>query len=72
MRKAITIDARWDAEAAVWLATSEDVPGLVIEAGDWPSMIDEVRLALPELLALEGEEGGDFSLTFQRRLDDFH
>ncbi len=26
------VEAFWDAEAAVWVATSEDVPGLATEA----------------------------------------
>jgi hypothetical protein len=65
MNRAITISARWDDEAAVWLATSDDVPGLVVEAENWPSMIEEVRLVLPELLALEGQEAGALSLTFK-------
>jgi hypothetical protein len=54
MSRSITIDARWDDEAGVWLATSPDVPGLVVEAETWPSMIGEVRIVLPELLSLSG------------------
>jgi len=60
MSRSITINARCDAEADVWLATSSDVPGLVVEAESWPSMIDEVRLVLPELLSLSGQ-GDDAS-----------
>jgi Domain of unknown function (DUF1902) len=70
MSRAITIDARWDDQAAVWLATSADVHGLVVEAESWSTMIDEVRLILPELLALEGEASDDLSVTFRRSLDD--
>jgi Domain of unknown function (DUF1902) len=55
MSRSITIDARWDAEASVWIATSNDVPGLVVEADTWPAMIEEVRLVLPDLLELSGE-----------------
>jgi len=55
MSRSITIDARWDAEASVWIATSNDVPGLVVEADTWPAMIQEVRLVLPDLLELSGE-----------------
>jgi Domain of unknown function (DUF1902) len=50
MTRSLTIDARWDVEAQVWLATSADVPGLVVEAESWPGMIEEVRLVLPDLL----------------------
>jgi Domain of unknown function (DUF1902) len=65
MSRAITIDARWDAEAGVWLATSTDVPGLVVEASTWPTIIEEVRLVLPDLLELNGQGGKALSLTFR-------
>jgi len=55
MSGSITIDAHWDPEASVWIATSNDVPGLVVEADTWPAMIEEVRLVLPDLLELSGE-----------------
>ena len=57
MTRDITIQARWDGEAGDWLATSEDVPGLVVEADTWPGMIHEVELILPELLELSGADG---------------
>jgi hypothetical protein len=66
MQRDITIQARWDREASVWLATSDDVPGLVVEADTWPGMINEVQLVLPELLEVSGQVGGDkLSLTFR-------
>ena len=55
MQRDITIRAQWDTEAGVWLATSEDVPGLVVEADTWPAMINEVQLVLPELLDVSGQ-----------------
>jgi len=65
MQRDITIQARWDTESSVWLATSEDVPGLVVEADTWPAMINEVQLVLPELLELSGRGGDRLSLTFK-------
>jgi hypothetical protein len=65
MSLSITINARWDDEAAVWLATSPDVAGLVVEAPTWPEMIEEVRLVLPDLLAVSGTESEGLSLTFK-------
>ena len=65
MHRDITIQARWDVEASVWLATSEDVPGLVVEADIWPAMINEVRLVLPELLEVSGQSNDKLSLTFR-------
>ena len=29
------IDLTWDSEASVWVATSDDVPGLVLESGSF-------------------------------------
>ena len=65
MTRDITIQARWDGEASVWIATSGDVPGLVVEADSWPGMIEEVRLVLPELMEVTGQENKDISLTFK-------
>lgn len=65
MSRDITIQARWDGEAKVWIATSRDVPGLVVEADTWSGMIEEVRLILPELLELSGESSQNLSLTFK-------
>ena len=61
----ITIQARWDGEASVWLAISDDVPGLVVEAETWPAMIDEVQLVLPELPDVSGQGGKRLSVTFK-------
>jgi hypothetical protein len=65
MTRSITVDARWDGEASVWIATSPDVPGLVVEAETWPTMISEVRLVLPDLLILSGERSNNLSLSFR-------
>jgi hypothetical protein len=65
MKRDIIINAHWDGEASVWLATSVDVPGLVVEAETWPAMIEEVRLVLPDLLELSKLPGDQLSLTFK-------
>jgi hypothetical protein len=65
MSRSINIEARWDPEASVWIATSNDVTGLVVEADTWPAMIEEVRLVLPDLLELSGEKNDNLSLTFR-------
>ena len=41
-----------DKEADVWIATSEDVRGLVLEAHSIDILIERVTLAVPELLSL--------------------
>ena len=48
----ITIRSTWDSEAEVWFATSEDVPGLVLEAETLNGIIEEARRLVPELLRL--------------------
>ena len=44
----------WDDEAEVWVATSDDVPGLVLESGSFDALAERVRFAVPELLELNG------------------
>lgn len=50
----VTVDASWDDEAKVWVATSADVPGLVVEAESWTAMVAEVPIVLDELLDVKG------------------
>lgn len=45
----------WDPEAGVWIATSEDVRGLVLESGSVDALIERVRFAVPELLELNDQ-----------------
>lgn len=45
----------WDEEASVWIATSEDIPGLVLESGSLDALIEKVRYAAPELLEMNQE-----------------
>ena len=42
----------WDDDAGVWIATSEDIPGLVLESGSFDALIERTRFAIPELLEL--------------------
>ena len=48
------IHAEWDAETAVWVATSNDVPGLATEAETLEALAAKLRVMVPELLALNG------------------
>ncbi len=54
------VAARWDGEANVWVAESEDVPGLVAEAESPNALTRKLRVLIPELLQLNGAlaEGG--------------
>ena len=46
--------AQWDGEAGVWVAESEDVPGLVAEADSPNVLVQKLRTLIPELLELNG------------------
>lgn len=43
-----TIFLTWDGEASVWIATSDDIPGLVLESASLDALLEHVRLAVPE------------------------
>jgi len=45
---------QWDREAGVWVAESEDVPGLVAEADSPNVLAQKRRILIPELLELNG------------------
>lgn len=55
----------WDDEASVWVATSKDIPGLVLESGSFDALLERTRFAVPELLALNASGSQTFSLTFK-------
>jgi hypothetical protein len=46
------VQAFWDAEAEVWVATSDDVPGLVTEASTIEVLTQKLREMIPELIFL--------------------
>jgi len=46
------VNFTWDADAAVWIAQSDDIPGLVLEGGSLDALIERVRLTAPELIEL--------------------
>ncbi len=46
------INAFWDGDSAVWVATSENVPGLATEAESFDELQRKLRNMVPELLIL--------------------
>jgi predicted RNase H-like HicB family nuclease len=50
--------ARWDREAGVWVAESDDVPGLVAEADSPNNLARKLRILIPELLELNAVSAG--------------
>ena len=59
-----TIYFAWDSDADVWIATSEDIPGLVLESGSFDALLERTRFAVPELLALNNAVSQPLTLTF--------
>ena len=52
--KPLFVRAEWDDEAAVWVATSDDVPGLATESDTLEALVYKLKVMIPELLAENG------------------
>lgn len=57
MQKILFVRAEWDEEASVWVATSDDVPGLATEADTLEALSEKLGEMIPELLAANGYPG---------------
>lgn len=55
MDKPFYVHAEWDEHARVWVASSDEVPGLVTEADTTESLILKLKVMIPELLELNGQ-----------------
>jgi predicted RNase H-like HicB family nuclease len=53
-KKPYFIRAEWDEEAQVWVATSDDVPGLATESESVENLIKKLRGMIPEILEANG------------------
>ncbi|MFZ2631752.1 MAG: DUF1902 domain-containing protein [Desulfosalsimonadaceae bacterium] len=54
--KPFFIRVDWDEEAMVWVATSDDVPGLATEGENLEDLIRKLKTMIPELLEANGAE----------------
>ena len=54
MAQPIVVSATWDAEAKVWIAESDSVPGLATGADTLEELVEKLKVAIPELLAENG------------------
>jgi len=54
MVQPIVVNAIWDAESKVWIAESDDVPGLATGADTLEELVEKLKTAIPELLAENG------------------
>lgn len=62
----------WDDEARVWIATSNDIDGLVLESESYDELIGKVRSAVPELMELNGcgtENNFDLAICSERHIN---
>lgn len=60
------VNLKWDMDSFVWIATSEDIKGLVLESGSFDALIERVRFAVPEILLLNKSQVGEkISLCFR-------
>jgi hypothetical protein len=48
----LKVRALWDDDAKVWVAESDEVPGLVAEATTIEGLLEKLRVRVPELLEL--------------------
>jgi len=62
MQKIYFVRTEWDDEAKVWVATSDDVPGLATEAETMEELSKKLEVMIPELLTENGYlESGEIS-----------
>ncbi len=52
--KPALVNAAWDEETRVWFATSEDVPGLFVQADTFEELVELVPEVAADLLSDEG------------------
>lgn len=60
--------AQWDSDAGVWVAESNDVPGLVAEAESPNRLSQKLKILIPELLELNGipsDRAASFHIRYQ-------
>ena len=49
-----TITMTWDDETSVWVAVCDDIP-IALESGSFDALVERVKIAVPELLELNGK-----------------
>lgn len=61
----LIVKAVWDGEAEVWVATSDDVPGLVTESATFDDLMQKLKVLIPEMLDENGYPDGDKARPFR-------
>lgn len=65
MNKPYFVRAEWDSDACVWVASSDDVPGLITEADTIEALDAKLQTIVPELLGLNGCLPSGDSIQFE-------
>ncbi len=47
----ISVQVSWDSETKVWIAINDDI-GLSLESDSYDTLLEHVRMAVPELIEL--------------------
>jgi predicted RNase H-like HicB family nuclease len=69
MPQTVVVNVEWDPEAKVWVAESNDVPGLATGADTLEELIERLKVAIPEMLTENGiafEPGLLFKIDAER------
>ena len=64
--RTLKVQSLWDVEAVVWVAESDDVPGLATEAATLEELLAKLAVMVPELLE---ENGVALELPVELRLE---
>ncbi len=63
--KPLFVRAELDKEAAVWVAISEEVPGLATEGKTLEGLIEKLKVMIPELFDANGAVGMEHEVPFE-------
>ncbi len=67
--KMYKINIEWCSEGKVFIATSDDIDGLILEADDIPQMLEHLKDVVPMLLEANGHTSAprdfDFSINIK-------
>lgn len=58
------VKLHWDEESSTWVATSDDIPGLVLGSGSVDLLMERVRYAAPEIMELNHIDNENCTLHF--------
>ena len=59
------IKLTWDDEVSVWIAESDDIPGLILESSSFDDLVERVKLAVPDLIGQNDKVHSQSKLHFK-------